>query len=343
MSGDSARRALLAFAVCGLLAACGGGAPDGATRAQRPNAAEPAEHDRGPPLEVDSPARSAVPPRDVAVSYSHGRMCAVRTDDGGRVWCWGPWYPRHRDSAPCGSEVEPRPVAGTEGTVELAGPGGRLCARTDEGVVRCWTADGGEPSDSIEAVDRVDGLPPSEQIAGSGLDYCSRGAEGEIRCWSEEGVFRSHPGVRGAIDLASACAVLRDGSIECWRPIDCASPYGDMPPVSTVVTGRGMGCGVARDGGVWCWGGCIDEWPRWPQPHRLGTVDPGSRLVFTHEHLCNLDPHATLRCYDLPGLREASAGWTLAYELQNVASVASTWHLTVYRDTRGVRSQETRI
>ncbi|MBI4706246.1 MAG: hypothetical protein HY744_34550 [Deltaproteobacteria bacterium] len=209
---------------------------------------------------------------------------ALRGD--GTVWTWGPWHGAHAPSSPSWS-----PMA-IEGLDSVRTPAESTdCAVKDDGTVWCWGwNEVGQLGDGTTqhrwAPGPVKGLADAVQAAGNGATTCALRSSGEVCCWGDnhfgalgnssvkEKMSLVPVAVAGLRDVKQvrlggwgwACAVLADGTIECWGAHG-ADWAGDgsgvsaepvviqgLAPVRSIALGFDFSCALLEDRSVWCWG-----------------------------------------------------------------------------------------
>jgi alpha-tubulin suppressor-like RCC1 family protein len=227
----------------------------------------------------------------VAVAEGDLHSCAVTAD--GRVFCWGT-----NDMGPLGDgTTQDRytadiPVTGIDDAVAISAGIRFSCAVRADGTVWCWGEDPG--SDGSSAVPfQVVGIDDAQDVTAGGAFACALRRGGEVACWGNgqvgqlgNGVYENNSGVPtpeavvgidNAVAVsagwAHACALLADGTVECWGGNgDGVHVYGSLgdgtndvrrstpAPVvglDNVVEVRAGGwstCARTADGEVWCWG-----------------------------------------------------------------------------------------
>lgn len=142
-----------------LLSACGAGA------------ASPPPRTATPPDEPTAPSVRGAPPRRLAMGDGFG--CALLPSG---PTCWG--------VPPFGHDVEARSAEPLRGAVELSAESFRLCARFDDGSVRCWDQD---PDDPAEGTVTSPPIPPARRVWASDPP-CALTEDDELWCWSTERV-----------------------------------------------------------------------------------------------------------------------------------------------------------
>ena len=277
---------------------------------------------------------------DAPVPAASGRRCmidaaSIAVDDfatcvrvdGGAVRCWG-YAPQHGQGMPIMTPFVSEDMGvgladlrlGTDSpALEVDGGHGAICARFDDGTVRCW-GDG-------ELLARPGGSDAgsADHTMGDGLTPIDFGGAGAVALDVTYGV---------------ACAGLDDGTVKCWgRASDVIGDlewprggdqyWGDAedevganwPPLH-IGSGRqardlavmySAGCVLRDDDAVVCWGGgpvATDEhvWtgPVYPDPwvtgDNLEPVDFGAdrravQLARGREHVCALLDDGRVKCW----------------------------------------------
>jgi len=230
-----------------------------------------------PPAQVPTPASTATatPPAPAAepraLAFSDDGVCAHMSDLSVRCRTWdGAVSPLEREFAAL------VPVAG------LASRDGALCATDGQGLYRCWG--------SLPMGTRATGAPPPFVLQGRGgqlvppaVGMNSDGAmplvvspEGEVRATEPLGATSlvvaplpfSGPVAQADQGAWTACARLRDGTVECTptgygapsrRPVAAAPrpvPVAGVVGATDIRLGREYGCALLADGQVRCWGLC---------------------------------------------------------------------------------------
>ncbi|WIA24084.1 hypothetical protein OEZ85_013692 [Tetradesmus obliquus] len=159
-------------------------------------------------------------------SYS-STMCAsyAGTDDFDNVQCWGSAY------GPI-----PIDIAGTSGTVSLAGNRNHFCAARSDGTVACW--DG-----PAAAAQQVPGISNAVRVAAAYHVGCavvrSPGSPGSLWCWGKSATlsesdapWRVEALTGNVLDVAAgsrhACALVEtasgSGDVYCWGQ----NGYGEL-------------------------------------------------------------------------------------------------------------------
>lgn len=205
--------------------------------------------------------------------------CARLVDQ--TVQCWG-WNSRAQlGDGTFTSRLSPTFVPGLRDVVEIGAGWDFTCARSVGGAVRCWGYNYyGQLGSGTSGAERtapvtVTGLPPADQLAVSYSSSCAR-AGGRVWCWGVgtggqlgDGLSMSSAvpvavsGVTSAVDISvgggAACAVLADGSVQCWgggASLRSALPFS-LPGITNalrVSAGTERICALLRDRRVVCWG-----------------------------------------------------------------------------------------
>lgn len=236
-------------------------------------------------------------PDVVAIGAANERSCAVRVN--GSVWCWGS-IPTSASGNGVGFHNSPTPtqVIGLFAAVAVVGGFAHTCALQADGTVRCWGANasgqvgvGGSGTflASPFEVGPFIGAPGARPVdLSAGRDFtCVRLSDGSVNCWGDNSVGQlgtgnaggsssqpvavtlSQPAVALAAGDAHVCAMLANGTVECWGS-DSSGQLGDGhthtlstspgPPVPNVVNaleieaGEAFTCLSRADGTVQCWG-----------------------------------------------------------------------------------------
>lgn len=218
----------------------------------------------------------------VAVSCG-GESCVLLSD--GTVQCW----------APNGATIAPAPEAGLSGVTAI-GMGAQFgCALALGGTVQCWGDNtygelgNGTSSTTGRGPGAVAGLSGATSIAVGQYHACALLSGGTVECWgwNTEGQLgigtqtgpdtcaggycsmtpAAVPGLSGVAAIAagswSTCALLTDGTLQCWGWTECCgSSLVSTTPVAVpglsgvkaLSVGNNFVCVVLSDGTMQCWG-----------------------------------------------------------------------------------------
>jgi len=286
-----------------------------------------------------------------AIDAGSFHTCARLQD--GTLRCWG-----LNDSGQLGdgtttNALTPVAVAGVAGAAAVSGGGFHTCARFPDGTLECWGRnDSGQLGDpatttfSSATPVRVTGITSAASMTAGGFHTCALLGDGTVQCWGENdfgqlGNGTSDPvpgspttvnptpvavsGITSAVAVSAGgwhtCALLRDGTIQCWGQ-NTYGQLGDGSPItrpapgrsSTPVTVTGITTAIAIEAGIFhtcarladgtlrCWGR-NDE-------GRLGngtTADSSTPTIVSGiapaaaapgaEHACALLQDGTVRCW----------------------------------------------
>ena len=219
--------------------------------------------------------------------------CARLTD--GTVHCWGDNRSGQLGDGTTLNSSAPVQVLGLADVTVVEVALGRVhsCARLIDNTVRCWGHNllgglgNGTGTDSAVPVP-VSGLTDVAELALGYQHSCARGTDGSVRCWGDNsdgqvGVAITTPSRllapmgaaldSGAVALAAGgnktCAVMGDGSAQCWGDnsfgqlaIDPGLFLGGATPtvvpalagVAALTAGSYHVCALLVTGGAKCWG-----------------------------------------------------------------------------------------
>jgi alpha-tubulin suppressor-like RCC1 family protein len=205
-----------------------------------------------------------------------------------------------------GTACSPAPVAvtGLSASVESVAAGdGQTCALLAGGTVACWGAnDIGQLGDGSTSGPEmcqsqfscsttpsvVSGVSGATAVATNGEEACAVVSGGAVKCWGSNGFGALGNGTTAtdlggssvptmvsgltratavAIGYDYACALLRDGTIECWGTNDAGQlgngsttnattpvPVSGITGATAIATGWYNTCALMADGTVACWG-----------------------------------------------------------------------------------------
>jgi alpha-tubulin suppressor-like RCC1 family protein len=215
-----------------------------------------------------------------AIAPDSMHTCALLVD--GSVKCWGVnnWG-QLGDGTKIGS-YSPVTVNGLGGeAIGITQGSLHTCSIISNGSVKCWGNNEhgqlgiGEPSYRITPVD-VNELSNDVNAISTGMDSnCALTPSGGVKCWGENGCGQigdgttiDHPKPADvnnltdsvtdiAVNYSNACAILNNGSAQCW-----GMGYGHLPVdvggltsgVKAISPGYLFTCALTPDGGVVCWG-----------------------------------------------------------------------------------------
>jgi alpha-tubulin suppressor-like RCC1 family protein len=176
----------------------------------------------------------------VSLAAGDYHVCAA-TDDG-KVHCWGAnGSGQHGDGTSTETSAIST-VSNLTGVVELSSGHDFTCARTSAGELSCWGLNGfgalgAGANEYFESLPVAPGVSSAAQISagGSGCFACAGLTTGAVRCWgynfngqlgnpaldqSGSTIPVVVKGITSAVSLdcgsGHACALLADGSIQCW-------------------------------------------------------------------------------------------------------------------------------
>ena len=212
------------------------------------------------------------------------------------------------------------------------------CALMSDKTVKCWGSNTqGQIGDGTNTDRSIPLIVPSLNnvtsiSAGNGFT-CSLISDGTLNCWGNNSSgqlgdatnnSRNSPGaavsgINNAIQLSAgeshACAVLSDGSVQCWgdnsyaqlgdgtnSPASVSSPItvAGVSNVSLVSAGLHHSCAVLADGSVQCWGTGIlgdGNGPRPSAPVSVSLNSIATDITVGRDHSCALLDTGKIECW----------------------------------------------
>lgn len=186
------------------------------------------------------------------------------------------------------------PAVALEPATRYLNPGtNHLCYRSRGGAMVCWgnnTWDqiNSDPAVAIPPGQRVRLERPYRMVSGGNGHTCGIAPDGRVWCWGDASMGQMGdgdsytntivrpqpvPGISGAVRIASgydgSCALIRDGSVQCWGTVGRsnsrlrsrefkvlrAPQRMPLPEPATHLSFRvHHGCIVGVSGAVYCWG-----------------------------------------------------------------------------------------
>jgi alpha-tubulin suppressor-like RCC1 family protein len=187
-----------------------------------------------------------------SVAAGEGETCVLLA--GGTVACWGAngsgqlgdgstSGPELCQGLPC--STTPGVVSGVSGATAVATNGAEACALLSSGAVECWgsnlngelgngTVASGNPGGSSSVPIMVSGLTRATAVAVGGAHACALLLDGTIQCWGD-----------------NSTGQLGNGSTtDSTTPV----PVSDVTGAVAIAAGWDQTCAVMADGTVACWG-----------------------------------------------------------------------------------------
>lgn len=231
-------------------------------------------------------AESAIPTGAYrSISSSSLRACGIRNDN--RIACWG-LCDNGSCSAPKGKFAQ---VAVSDG-------GG--CALDVAGQAHCWG----------RLITRGGAKNRFLQIAVDHMTACGVSRSHEVLCWgslnysySDGGALvpvslKPPPAIQGrvrelAMGSSFACALLTDGTVECWGANDKGQTSVTPGRYVSVRAGTATACGVTSRGEVQCWGRPL----RWRQKVYSPPEGPFEEVAVGSRHACARRRNGQVVCW----------------------------------------------
>ena len=285
--------------------------------------------------------------------------CELRSN--GSLNCWGNNLFGSNGNSTLVTSQGVTPIAGLTGVTDVSVGWNHVCAITSANLIKCW----GPNSQGQLGRGTASGLAP-ETVAIGGVDKTAAGGwlncvlkGGEVSCWGDN--WWGQAGVAGlawfstptkvgtintAVDVASSwsrsCAVLANGSIECWGYFS-----GGAVPVAVVgiadavavVGGKSQFCAKKSDGSAACWGenqygqlgdGTTNGSGNTAVPWEGGRTDVIEISMGSRHSCALLSPLGTVRCVGLNSKGQLGNGSQINSQtpvdvsgLTNVIQVAS--------------------
>jgi LruC domain-containing protein len=296
----------------------------------------------------------------IGVVTGESHACALLSD--GTARCWGLNSNGQLGDASTTQRTTPVAVSGISGATALSAGRNHTCALLSSGLVRCWGLNGNGQLGDATVTQRttsvqVTGLTGVAEISAGYAHTCARLSTGEVRCWGlnssgqlGDGTVTQRTsavstGIVNARHLAVAtlgnhtCAVLIDGSTQCWGA-NGGGQLGDgtttnrtagtvvsgvVDPVELTLGGAST-CARYSDGAMLCWGdnasGQLGDGTTQSTTAPVAIVGLGGVVAFDQgaTHGCVMRADDTVACF----------GQNAAGQLGNETTNASPAPVAVY-------------
>jgi alpha-tubulin suppressor-like RCC1 family protein len=292
-----------------------------------------------------TPVAPAIPGGVVAITAGWAHSCALGAD--GKAYCWGDNFGGQLGDATTFTRLAPVPVVGTASGppmanfVSIAAGAEHTCAVKADGTAYCWgynaSSQLGDGTTFASSTPRqVPSLAGTVSIAAGQNHSCALLAGGEVRCWGEgavgelgqgstansvtpvttSGLEAVVGGTRIAPGDAHTCALLTDGTVECWgdnvhgqlgdgttaqRAVP--APASGLTGAIALATGAAHSCALVSDRTVRCWGdnvngqlgvGVVGDRPT---PTPVSNLQNVLAIAAGAQHTCALLSDGSLRCW----------------------------------------------
>jgi len=229
----------------------------------------------------------------VTVAASFGYSCAVL--GGGTIQCWGRNEDGQLGDGSATDRSVPVTVSGITNAIDVAAGHEHTCAILSDGTVQCWGSNGngqlGDGTTTNRSVPvTVPNITDAIVVAAGGQHTCAVLKGGAVQCWGygQQGQLGSGTtnfagpsygsptpvpvsGITNAVAVAAglmfSCAILSDGTVQCWgsngngqlgdgtttnRSVPVTLP--NITNAIAVAAGDEHTCAVLSGGTVQCWG-----------------------------------------------------------------------------------------
>jgi alpha-tubulin suppressor-like RCC1 family protein len=287
--------------------------------------------------------------KSVALSSGTNTGCVVKADAMLSVVCWG----YQGIDLGTSTQLPPTafPVPGVQGAVAVSAGKMAACAILGDGRVECWNFN--DQSNTAINVAIQPGLAGIAQISVGNEHACAIQTDHSVLCWgkNERGQLGNGqiapstvptfpptvvPGLKAVSVSAGAfhtCAVLVDGSVQCWgfnsdgelgmvvqpsnQVFPSPQPVAGLSNALAVSVGDYFSCVALSDRTAKCWGindkGQLGTGSTAPRSATPSTVQGLQRIVFISagsQHACGSGFGVTIECWGADGSGQLTDGMT---------------------------------
>jgi len=294
--------------------------------------------------------------------------CSLLAD--GTIRCWGTNYVGQLgDGSTAGLSEVPKAVQGISGAIGLAVGGFHNCALLSDRTVKCWgrnqdgqVGNGDNTTDVRAPALPVSGLASVAAITAGGYHSCALMPDSTVRCWGRNtrgqlgdgtgSFYASTPvavsGITTAVSVSGGfyhtCAVLRDGTVQCWGDNDSGQIGNTLAYSSVPMTVAGISnalavsagayhtCALLVDATVRCWGRNTNgqlgngATTNSSSPVPVGSLVGPGFLGAGGIHTCALTADGSGRCWGWNAYGQLGNGTTIDSSIpMKVSGTGLTW------------------
>jgi len=239
--------------------------------------------------------------------------CALLAD--GTAKCWGDDSDAQIDGVPVsGYYLTPTAVPGLANSTQIETDGFATAARISNSTVRVWGRNGDASSTSTAHF--LTGLTTAKALGSS--NNCAILNNGTVQCWDgADGTPTTVSGVTSVTQVSKDCALSSDGSVRCWTALDPPAKIDNLGAATRISSSSTHTCAIqSSDKKLYCWGkdgffGTIDYGP---VPVAVGGVGTVVDVSTAESQTCALQTDHVVKCW----------GWNMFGQLGDGSTMSTT-------------------
>jgi len=282
--------------------------------------------------------------REVMAGYQHS--CAVLEDGSAKCWGWGNGTQLGNNDH--SNQLTPVPVSNISSAVKITGGENSSCALLDNGSVKCWGKTeyyqlGSDNQNTYQPTpDYVNNLTSAISIEGFSISTCTILDNGSVNCWGYGGYGQLGDGVvvmtnglayktntpvavsniTNASNISMghyhACALLDNGSVNCWgkgefgqlgngttstSAVNTPVYVSDISTAISISAGYAHTCAILSGGTIKCWGGGAGgelgngSTSNQSTPVSVSNINNAIAISSGYNHTCALLSDRSIKCW----------------------------------------------